>query len=362
MVYTIAERVEMIFICGSQNRCYLRTATIFNERHPDKHVGHYYIQKLVRKFEETGSVGNIKRNQPRILDEASHIEVLGHFAMDPGMSTRQAAAATGLSRESVRKILKLNKFHPYKLHIVQELGDDDPDRRIEFCELMTQKIVNEPRIVKNICFSDECTFYLNGNVNKQNCRYWSDENPHIFREGHTQYPQKINVWAGILGNKIIGPLFINDNLNGQIYAEMLETTVEPLILTELENQRDENGNLVLDENLLHFQQDGAPPHYVLPVRQWLDNHYPDQWIGRRGPIEWPPRSPDLTPLDFFLWGHLKSVVFKTQPATIEELKQKITQECRLLTSEVFRNVREEFENRLYFCLQNNGSHFEHLIK
>ncbi|KAE9536207.1 hypothetical protein AGLY_007430 [Aphis glycines] len=58
-------------------------------------------------------------------------------------------------------------------------------------------------------------------------------------------------------------------------------------------------------------------HYTIPVREYLDREYPGKWIGRRGPIEWPPRSPDLTPIDFFLWGHLKTVVYKTPNDNIE---------------------------------------------
>lgn len=361
MVYSTAERVEIILIYGMENRCALRTARTYNERHPGQNLSHACVRNLVAKFEATGSVNNQKTVQPRLLNEAAQIEVLGLFAANPTMSTRQAGMQTGLSHESVRKVLKRHKFHPYKMKILHELGDDDPDRRIEFCEAMTQRITAEPQLVKNICFSDECTFYLNGHVNKQNCRYWSDDNPHVFREGHTQFPEKLNVWAGILGNAIIGPIFIDGNLNGALYAEMLETAIEPLIVQELENQMNLDGNPNLTEDLLHFQQDGAPPHYVRPVRQWLDDHYPDRWIGRRGPIEWPPRSPDLTPPDFFLWGHLKSVVFKTQPESIEELRRRITEECRALSRETFENVRQEFENRLYYCLENNGNHFEHLL-
>ena len=362
MVYSTAERVDIIFIYGSQDKCFLRTAQRFNERHPGQNVSPEYVRKLVVKFEETGSVANKKRNQPRLVNEAAQIEILGQFAMNSTLSTRQAAVATGLCRESIRKVLKCHKFYPYKLQILQELSDDDPDRRSQFCEIMTDRIMAEPRLVKNICFSDECSFYLNGHVNKQNCRYWDNENPHVFREGHTQYPQKINVWAGILGDGIIGPIVIPGNLNGDMYAEMLHRSIEPLIVRELENQRDIHGNLSLEERLLHFQQDGAPPHYVVAVRQWLDDHYPNQWIGRRGPVEWPPRSPDLTPLDFFLWGHLKSVVYKTKPDSLQQLQDRIFQECRAISRETFVNVREEFENRLYYCLQNNGNHFEHLIK
>jgi len=50
---------------------------------------------------------------------------------------------------------------------------------------------------------------------------------------------------------------------------------------------------------IYFQQDGAPPHYGVIVRQYLNEVFQDRWIGRRVIYEWPPRSPDLTPLDFF---------------------------------------------------------------
>ena len=54
-----------------------------------------------------------------------------------------------------------------------------------------------------------------------------------------------------------------------------------------------------EDSDIYFQQDGAPPHYHRDVRAYLDAVFPDTWIGRRGPIEYPARSPDLTPMDFF---------------------------------------------------------------
>jgi hypothetical protein len=80
-------------------------------------------------------------------------------------------------------------------------------------------------------------------------------------------------------------------------------------------------------NRILFQQDGAPPHFVNIVRDFLDVTFPNQWIGRRGLVEWPPRSPDLTPLDFFLWGDLKSVVYIDQPRNVQRLQNKIRPEC-----------------------------------
>ncbi|CAF5164824.1 unnamed protein product, partial [Rotaria sp. Silwood1] len=52
----------------------------------------------------------------------------------------------------------------------------------------------------------------------------------------------------------------------------------------------------------------SPPHYAQSVRQFLDKKFPNWWIGRREPIDWPPRSPDLTPTDFFLWAIIKDCV------------------------------------------------------
>ena len=59
-----------------------------------------------------------------------------------------------------------------------------------------------------------------------------------------------------------------------------------------------------------FQLDGAPPHCGLRVRKALDDAFPNRWIGRDGPTFWPARSPDITPLDFFLFGYVKTKVFK----------------------------------------------------
>jgi hypothetical protein len=58
-------------------------------------------------------------------------------------------------------------------------------------------------------------------------------------------------------------------------------------------------------NTLWIQQDGAPAHYSLCVRQYLNQVFQNRWIERREFIEWPARLPDLTSLDFFLWGLFK---------------------------------------------------------
>jgi hypothetical protein len=93
------------------------------------------------------------------------------------------------------------------------------------------------------------------------------------------------------------------------------------------------------EGRMHFQQDGAPPH-------------PGRWIGRAAPLPWPPRSPDLTPLDFFLWGFVKDRVYvPSLPARVAEQLQKGHQRCYVA-------CRKETEYRWDVCCITNGSHIE----
>ena len=70
----------------------------------------------------------------------------------------------------------------------------------------------------------------------------------------------------------------------------------------------------------------------------LNDVFPDGWIGRGGPTSWPPRSPDVTPLDFFLWGYVKTKVFTEEIADIEELKTRITHAVASVTPLMLLNT------------------------
>jgi len=80
-----------------------------------------------------------------------------------------------------------------------------------------------------------------------------------------------------------------------------------------------------------FQQFGAPPHWGSHVRRFLDATFPNRWIGRVGPTTWPPRSPDITPLDIFLWRYVKDKVFSTPVPDITNLKARITDAFAIIT-------------------------------
>ena len=72
-----------------------------------------------------------------------------------------------------------------------------------------------------------------------------------------------------------------------------------------------------------FMHDGGPPHFLHIVRRHLTQAFNEQWIGQEGPVVWPARSLDLNPLDFWLWGHLKTLVYSTPVNDINTLQDRI---------------------------------------
>ena len=122
---------------------------------------------------------------------------------------------------------------------------------------------------------------MNGEVNRHNCRYWAAENPYWIEQTHTQRPQKLNVWAGIMGNRIIEPFFIDGTLNGQRYLDLLENLIVPAIVTVIED-----GDIDFDSI---FQQDGTspPPIFthqlgIISIQNSLGDGWADrcQWNGQ----------------------------------------------------------------------------------
>lgn len=114
---------------------------------------------------------------------------------------------------------------------------------------------------------------------------------------------------------------------------------------------------------MYFQCDGAPCHYARQVTGYLNHQYPGKWIGRGGPIAWPPRSPDLNPVDLFIWGCYKELVYHTEFSTLEELRTNLNevQDQIKQKTQSFRDLRRNFLRRCHLCIEAGGGHFEHLL-
>ncbi|GFT89410.1 putative transposable element [Trichonephila clavipes] len=131
------------------------------------------------------------------------------------------------------------------------IHQNDHQARRRFVEWAQNEIAVVPDFHKRILFSDEAHFWLNGYVNKQNAAF---------------------------GVKLI------HKFNGDRYRAMITNFFIP----ELNNH---------DVQELWFQQDGATCHTARATIDLLKDTFGDRLISRFGPVNWPPRSCDLTPLD-----------------------------------------------------------------
>ena len=110
-----------------------------------------------------------------------------------------------------------------------------------------------------------------------------------------------------------------------------------------------------------FQQDGATAHTTGVSMNVVHEAFPGRLISRNGVTSWPPRSPDLSPCDFFLWRYLKSKVYLGNPRTIDELKEAIRREILTIPISMLEDVMENFQNRLKECINKEGSHLTDIV-
>ncbi len=90
--------------------------------------------------------------------------------------------------------------------------------------------------------------------------------------------------------------------------------------------------------------------------------FEDRWFGNNGAHSWPPRSPDLTPLDFYFWGRIKDLVYATPLTTKEDCIERVQNTIQSLTNEEIKKATHQaLETRIERCLQADGQNFEHLL-
>jgi len=147
------ERVKLIFMFGRDGATYRSAAEEFNRTHPEREklLNHTTVCRLIKRFQEKSSVADRERcgRGRSVTDEETSTMVLVNVARSPVKSVGKISQDLTISISSVHRILKIQKFHPYKVHLVQALHGDDTDRRLEFCEWVCNHLDS------SILFSDE---------------------------------------------------------------------------------------------------------------------------------------------------------------------------------------------------------------
>jgi len=150
---------------------------------------------------------------------------------------------------------------------------------LEFCRWINFN----PHMILNILFTNEAHFTCDGASKTRNSHLWDRDNPHGTVESNFQHLFAINVWCGV-----IGPYIFPQRLTGDIYANFLQDELPAL---------SENVPLPTQRQM-YYQHDAAPSYFSQVVTQYLNHKFANRWIGCDGTQNWPPRPPDLNPLDY----------------------------------------------------------------
>jgi transposase len=324
------------------------------KEYPDRGWKVRTVNDFLKKLEETGSrdrkPGSGRPRSVRTEEMIASVEerILSQ-ENKPGssMSEREVSRDLGISRSSVKRIVKKDlKLKTYKRVPVQELSDPVRLKRIERCTQLMRRFA--PQDVGLICFTDEKLFTVATPRNTQNDRVHSTATKKKFvpRENLLRVTSRcrdsVMVSIGIMMDHKCSLVFLPCGM--RISADIYQQEI-------LERMLPETGRMV--PNFV-FQQDGAPAHTARTTLAYLRQRC--QFIE---PSMWPPCSPDLNPLDYYLWSALMHKVYKGAHITnVDELRARITAAWEDIKQEEIAAAIAKWHGRLQAVIDAEGGHIE----
>lgn len=315
-----------------------------------------FVDQFVKRVRKTGMlVDKPTRVRTRPVRSTENIAAVAESVREsPLTSTRHRSQQLDIPRTSLLRILRKDlAMKPYKVQLVQKLKAIDHPSRLRFADWAQDRLAEDAEFYRKIIFSDEAHFHLGGYVNKQNSRIWGTENPHVVGE-KPMHPQRVTVWCGFWSGGIIGPFFFENEggaavtVNGERYRAMLTD----YFFGEIEDE---------DLGDIWFQQDGATCHTANATIEILREIFENRIISKNADVNWPPRSCDLTPLDYYLWGAVKDKCYANEPVTINELKSEIQAAIDEISRETIENVLKNWVDRMGYCQVSRGGHLTEII-
>ncbi len=323
-------------------------------------VPYQTVYSIKGRFEEFVAEGNdpddfpvarfTPQARPRRSDEQI-ARVKAAVEEDPGTSMRKIAAETAISQTTVRKIVHEDLgSKSYALRKAQILSARSIQARLERARALLNQLKAPRGRGKRDCydlifFSDEKNFTQDQKVNARNHRWICSDPSEVPIIGQTKFPVNVMVLGVVSNQGDVMPPHIFDvglKVNAEVYVEVLETKVLPWMFE------------VAGGRLFTFQQDGAPAHTSARAQKWCAQNMPN-FIEKDS---WPPSSPDLNPLDYYVWSVLEEDVNSTSYNTRSALVEAIKRAFERLDKDKLKRACASFRGRLEKCVAAEGGFFE----
>lgn len=202
----------MYLIFGKANCSSARAERLYAERYPNRmHPDRKTFERLDQRIRNSDclmpKLVDVGRNR-QVRTPETEERILDMAEGNQTTSTRVIGRALNISHATVHRVLKSELLYPFHRTQVQELNERDHRARVNFCRWLLRK--NEAD--ENFLWTDESLFTRTGTFNCHNEHYYDVINPHVTRTRGFQHRWKLNYWAGILGDRVIGPTLLPDIL------------------------------------------------------------------------------------------------------------------------------------------------------
>lgn len=227
-------------------------------------------------------------------------------------------------------MLHTEGLYPYHTLRTEHLEPADTGSQLEFYRWINAN----PHTIHNTLFADKAHLTRNGVNNTRNSHLRDHDNPHGTVGSNYQHRFSVNVWCGVIGDQLTGLYIFLQHLRGD-YAKFLQHKLPALLQhVPLQTRRQ-----------MYYQHNGAPPHFSQVVRQYLNQQFPNQWIGHSSAQNWPPRSLDLNPLHYHVWCYVKAMLYVCK-VNMREVLQRILSAARCINAAVLLKGTSPLVTRL----------------
>ena len=264
----------------------------------------------------------------------------------PQKSMRSIAKDLNVSEATIRRTCHEDlRYKSYVMKRGQFISETTKENRLVRSKRLVSKLKHPAEQDILWFFSDEKNFDQDQKVNRRNDRWLCADPSEVPRVMHTKFPATVMV-LGVVSNEghVMPPHFFTQGMkiNAAAYIEVLSTVVKPWIDTV------RNGRPYI------FQQDSAPAHKAQRTQEWLADNFHDHIT----PNLWPPSSPDLNPLDYYVWGVVERDVNKHPHNTKDSLKASIVRVMQDIDEDHLKLACQRFRSRIEAVIDAEGGFIE----
>lgn len=264
---------------------------------------------------------------------------------DPSVSMRSLAARLDVSEWTVRTAVHEDlRCRSYQLKVRQMLSPQLKERRLAKCHLLLTSLKHEAAGRLRF-FSDEKIFTVDAKVNRRNDRWIALDPSEVPVVGKTKNPASVHVLLVVSSDGHVMPPFFfkkGESVTKEVYLDALVRHVKPWMTATAAGRS------------YVFQQDGAPAHTSHLVQNWVSDELDMAWTKEF----WPPSSPDLNPLDYYVWGVLERETNKRAHNNTDSLRDAIEEATANMNTVHLVNACQRFRARVEAAIQAEGGWFE----